>query len=54
MTLAEFENAKVTFTSTNDPITQQPINLEFTRADFEASDMSLFKMAAHEHQSSAG
>ena len=36
------------FTSAEDPLTKQPINLEYSAVDFELSDLPLFKMAAHE------
>jgi hypothetical protein len=48
LTKEEFENVKVVFTADLDPYTKQPISLEYTRADFELTDMPLFQLAAYE------
>ena len=48
MSLKEFEEIKLKFTSEYDPITKKPITLEFGREDFELSEMPLFKKAAFE------
>ena len=47
----EFEALKLKFTAAEDPITRQPICLEFSASDFELTDMPLFKVAAHEQLS---
>lgn len=44
----QFDELKVRFTSSRDPVSGKPINLEFSAADFELSDIPTFKMAAHE------
>ncbi len=48
MSKDEFDALRVRFTSSQDPITNQPINLEYLSKHFELSEMPLFKMAAHE------
>jgi hypothetical protein len=44
MSIEEFKRIKVTFYSSMNPITKQPINLEFGREDFLETDMPLFQM----------
>jgi len=44
MSIEEFKRIKVKFYSSMNPITKQPINLEFGREDFIETDMPLFQM----------
>lgn len=44
----EFVDWKVSFESTLDPVSKQPISLKFSKPDFELTDLPLFKLAAHE------
>ena len=53
MSKQQFERLSFAFNSPQDPVTKEPINLEFSASEFrrvegEAASKALFKIAAHE------
>ena len=53
MSAQEFEQISVKFKCAKNPITGQPIDLEFNASAFTETDLPLFQLAANEHMKDA-